>query len=106
MSNINGQIKPYTVRLIRQLQLRAAQAPQNPTNKTLPAIARTFSSHDMHEEDERFDTALLDLKLFINDYGADYLIRQFQQVYPTEYTQLRRCFIEHKPVAVLLQKKK
>ncbi len=57
---------------------------------------------------EFFDTGLLDLKLLINDFGADYVLRHFDQVYPTEAKQLRLALAANvvvKSIPVLLKKK-
>ena len=57
------------------------------------------------KEEELFSEALLDLKLAIDDYGADYFMRHFNQVYPQEYQQLRKALTTPRMLPFLLQKK-
>ena len=56
-------------------------------------------------EEELFSEALLDLKLAIDDYGAEYFMRHFKQVYPVEYTHLRNALAAPRAIPILLKKK-
>jgi len=88
------------------------------TNKTSVETAKTFSSAGMKtksadiketieaQELEQFALGVLDLKLLIDDFGAERVVKHLKECYPVEYSQLAGCFnTQHKQISALLKRK-